>query len=383
MGHDQSLIAELEQAIQSGSKDKRVETLRRITDLFVADADRFNDQQIEIFDDVLGRLIKRIEGKALAELSNRLAPVSNAPIEVIRRLAHENDVAVAAPILRQSQRLTDKDLIEIAETKNQGHLLAIASRATVGSHVTDALLKRGDRDVVHTLAENTGARFSEIGFATLVKHAETDEHLAERVGLRLDVPLTLFRELLLRATEAVRSRLLSLAGPQSRDKIQHILAAISEDTQHEAGLQTERDYAAAYARAAEMKEKGKLTEAAILEFAKTDRYADLLASLSVMCGAPMALIEALLRSDHREGWLVPCKVAGLDWSTVRAILASRYIARPVADQTLDAARSDYSKLSQAGAGRILRFWQVRQTASKDELQIQLKRPPAPVAPVNV
>lgn len=132
-----------------------------------------------------------------------------------------------------------------------------------------------------------------------------------------------------------------------------------------------------------MKEKGKLTEAAILEFAKTDRYADLLASLSVMCGAPMALIEALLRSDHREGWLVPCKVAGLDWSTVRAILASRYIARPVADQTLDAARSDYSKLSQAGAGRILRFWQVRQTASKDELQIQLKRPPAPVAPVNV
>lgn len=383
MGHDQSLIAELEQAIQSGSKDKRVETLRRITDLFVADADRFNDQQIEIFDDVLGRLIKRIEGKALAELSNRLAPVSNAPIEVIRRLAHENDVAVAAPILRQSQRLTDKDLIEIAETKNQGHLLAIASRATVGSHVTDALLKRGDRDVVHTLAENTGARFSEIGFATLVKHAETDEHLAERVGLRLDVPLTLFRELLLRATEAVRSRLLSLAGPQSRDKIQHILAAISEDTQHEAGLQTERDYAAAYARAAEMKEKGKLTEAAILEFAKTDRYADLLASLSVMCGAPMALIEALLRSDYREGWLVPCKVAGLDWSTVRAILASRYIARPVADQTLDAARSDYSKLSQAGAGRILRFWQVRQTASKDELQIQLKRPPAPVAPVNV
>ncbi len=40
----QSLIAELESAIQSGSNDKRVDTLRRITDLFVADADRFNDQ---------------------------------------------------------------------------------------------------------------------------------------------------------------------------------------------------------------------------------------------------------------------------------------------------------------------------------------------------
>ena len=36
----QSLISELEDAIQSGSKDKRVDSLRRITDLFVADADQ-------------------------------------------------------------------------------------------------------------------------------------------------------------------------------------------------------------------------------------------------------------------------------------------------------------------------------------------------------
>lgn len=69
----QSLIAELESAIQSGSNDKRVDTLRRITDLFVADADRFNDQQIGTFDNVLSHLIKSIEGKALQELSRRLA----------------------------------------------------------------------------------------------------------------------------------------------------------------------------------------------------------------------------------------------------------------------------------------------------------------------
>ena len=64
-GH--SLISELEDAIQSGSKDKRVDSLRRITDLFVADANRLNDQQIDVFDDVLCHLIKRIEGKALEE----------------------------------------------------------------------------------------------------------------------------------------------------------------------------------------------------------------------------------------------------------------------------------------------------------------------------
>ena len=248
---DQSLIAELENAIQSGSKDKRVDTLRRITDLFVADADRLNDQQIDVFDDVLGHLIKRIEGKALAQLSQRLGPLNNAPIEVVRQLARDDNIAVAEPILTQSRRLSDSDLIEIANTKTQGHMLAISGRQQIAPSVTDALLQRGNQQVFHKLADNSGASFSENGFATLVNHSQRDLQLAEKVGLRLDVPLRLFRELLLRATEAVRSHLLALAGPESRDKIQRVLATIAEDAQHEAGFQNDHDYAAAHARLSE------------------------------------------------------------------------------------------------------------------------------------
>jgi hypothetical protein len=48
-----SLIDELEAAMKSGSSENRVTTLRRITDLFLHDADRLNDDQIRVFDDVL------------------------------------------------------------------------------------------------------------------------------------------------------------------------------------------------------------------------------------------------------------------------------------------------------------------------------------------
>jgi uncharacterized protein (DUF2336 family) len=365
MPQDQSLIAELESAIDSGSKDKRVDALRRITDLFVTDADRLSDQQIDVFDDVLSHLIKRIEGRALAELSQRLAPVNNAPLEVVRQLARDDDIAVAAPILTQSRRLSDHDLIDIANTKAQGHLLAIAARSQIASPVTDALIGRGDQQVFHKLAANSGANFSDNGFATLVRHSERDERLAETVGLRLDVPLKLFRELLLRATEAVRSRLLALAGPASRDKIQRVLTAIAEDAQQEAGFQSEHDYAEAHARMAELKSKGELDETVLFKAAKADRYADVIAALALLCGAPMPLIENLLQSEHREAWVIPCKVGGLDWPTVRVILSCRAMGRAMSDQTLDDARVDYYKLSQASAARVLRFWQVRQTAAKD------------------
>jgi uncharacterized protein (DUF2336 family) len=365
MNAGQSLIPELEDALHSGSKDRRVDTLRRITDLFVADADRYNDQQIAVFDNVLGQLIEEIEGKALAELSGRLGSIANAPIDVVRRLASDDDITIAEPILAQSRRLSDNDLIEIANTKTQGHLLAISGRAEIGANVTDVLLRRGERHVIHKLAENSSASFSENGFATLVSHSQHDEQLAEKVGLRRDVPLPLFRELLLRATEAVRSRLLAQAGPENRDKIRRVLGNIAEDAQHEAAFQNDRDYAAAHARILEMQRQGRLNEALLFELATADRYADMIAALSLLCGAPMQLIEGLLHSEHSEAWLIPCKVANLDWRTVRIILTCGSIKRTMSDQTLDSARADYYKLSQASSARVLRFWQVRKSAAND------------------
>ena len=108
----QSLIAELDDAIRSGSRDKRVDTLRRVTDLFVADADRLDNRQIHLFDDVLGHLIKRIEEKALVELSRRLGPITNAPTEVVRSLARHDNIAVVEPVLTQSARISDQDLMK-------------------------------------------------------------------------------------------------------------------------------------------------------------------------------------------------------------------------------------------------------------------------------
>jgi hypothetical protein len=208
----------------------------------------------------------------------------------------------------------------------------------------------------------------------LVKHSESDEHLAEKVGLRLDMPMQLFRELLRRATEAVRARLIALADPENRERIQRVLAAISQDTQHEAGFLSKRDYDEAHARTLALKSRGELNEAALFEFAKADRYADALAALSVLCGAPMQLVENLLQSEHREAWLIPCKAAGVEWPTVRGILNCHSVRRSLSDTALDAARAEYSKLSQRSAGRVLRFWQVRQSA-KDAAAANGSAPP--------
>ena len=72
MGATLSLIPELEQVVQHGSREKRVETLQRITALFLDGASRYNDEHVDLFDDVFGLLIEEIESKARAELSSHL-----------------------------------------------------------------------------------------------------------------------------------------------------------------------------------------------------------------------------------------------------------------------------------------------------------------------
>ena len=64
----ESLLDELQATLAHGTVARRVETLRRVTDLFVNGANRLNEDQVALFDDVIGLLIDQIEIKALVEL---------------------------------------------------------------------------------------------------------------------------------------------------------------------------------------------------------------------------------------------------------------------------------------------------------------------------
>jgi len=354
----ESLIAELEFAVKD-DRD-RTKTLRRITDLFLNDADRLTDEQIKVFDDVLCLLIRRIESRALIELSKRLAPVDNSPIEAIRQLARNEEIDVAGPVLTQSRRLPVNDLVEIAATMSQAHLLAISGRAQLDECVTDVLLSRGDEDVVFKLATNSGARFSQTGYEILVKDAEGDDRLAETVGLRFDIPPRLLHELLQRATEAVRDRILALAPPETRDEVQRVIADIAKAVSNSAVAQ--RDFTYAEGVVLGLEKSGKLNEGALLDFITQRKYEETTVTLARLCSSSLKLVAGLMVGLRNDALLIPCKAADLKWPTVEAILRNRHSNHKIADQVIALAHNDYDRLSVATAQRTLRFMQVREAA---------------------
>lgn len=161
------VLEHLERAVARGSSQTRINIMRQVTDLFLTAPTKLAEEQLSLFGDVINRLIGRLESHALAELSERLAPGSNAPSQVMRQLGANDAIGVAGPVLAGSNRLTDETLVEIAESKSQSHLSKIAERGQLSPTVTDILVDRGDHEVVKKLAANTGARFSNTDMSTL------------------------------------------------------------------------------------------------------------------------------------------------------------------------------------------------------------------------
>src|SRR5580658_6204916 len=160
MSVNQKIIGEVESAIANGSYGRRAEILGRVTDLFIAGATHLSDEEVALFDDVITRLAVEIEVSTRALLSIRLAPIPNAPPRTIRTLAFDDAIEVAEPVLRQSPRLSDADLVENARIKGQGHMLAISRRNHLSELVTNVLVERGDQPVLMSTIENRGAKFS-------------------------------------------------------------------------------------------------------------------------------------------------------------------------------------------------------------------------------
>jgi uncharacterized protein (DUF2336 family) len=351
-----SLIPELEEVIQRGSRKKRAETLQRITSLFLHGANSYSEQHVDLFEHVFGRLIEEIESQARAELSARLAPVPNAPAKVLRALAKDDDIAVAGPVLKLAPRLSDTDLVDVARTKSQAHLQAISARRVLGEAVTDVLVGRGDREVARSVAGNRGARISAIGFSCLVKRAADDGVLAEKVGLRPDIPPPMFRELLMRATAVVRKRLLASAAPEVKAEIRDVLAKVSKEVGARVGP---RDYGDAQRLVLNLNRVGQMNEPALAAFCSDGKYEESVVGLAALAKVPVNVADRLMSGDRPDPVLILCKAAGLGWSTVKGIFQIHPNGERISQHGLDEAFANYSRLSASTAQRVARFWQIR------------------------
>jgi uncharacterized protein (DUF2336 family) len=357
----ENLLDELQATLAHGTVARRVETLRRVTDLFINGAVDFSDEQIGLFDDVFQCLMEHIETSAKALLANRLAPIDTAPPLTIRALAFDDLIEVAAPVLSRSERLDDEALIETARNKSQAHLMAISTRRVLSGAVTDVLVLRGNDEVIQSTVNNPGAEFSERGFTRLVNRAEGDDNLATCLGMRPTIPRHLYLKLLAKASVTVRERL-EVANPQQAAEVP---TAVREATRlaRTSPSAMSRETAIAHALVKSLYEDGRLDEHQVAAFAEAGKFDEANAAVAALANVSVSIAENMMVETRAEGVMILAKVSGMSWSTVKAIIHMRDALSGLEPTDLGACKATYERLRPSTAQQVLRFHRMQQTAA--------------------
>jgi uncharacterized protein (DUF2336 family) len=262
-------------------------------------------------------------------------------------------------VLTQSSRLDDDALIEAARNKSQAHLLAISNRKSISGAVTDVLVLRGNDEVVQNTVNNPGAEFTERGFTRLVNRAENDDDLATCVGLRPGIPRHLYLKLVAKASDAVRDRLESANPAQAKQ----VSGAVKEATRRARAAKSAvtEQTAIAHALIMSLFDDGRLDELQIASFAEAGKFDETNASIAALANVPVTIAENMMIETRAEGVMILAKVAGLAWSTVRAIINLRDGLAGSGEPTdLTACKATYERLRPSTAQQVLRFHRMQQ-----------------------
>jgi uncharacterized protein (DUF2336 family) len=373
-----SLVNEIQDAPISGHTQRQLRALTRITDLFVAGAGRHSKQQIELFNEVFKTLVAVIELETRIKLSRHLATIPDAPSALVRAFAFDDTVAVAAPVLSESAALSDSDLVASASTQGQGHLHAIARRRTLSEVITEVLIERGEPNVVHTVAKNEGARFSDGSFRELVARAGDDAQLALHVGMRHDIPRHHFLKLLETASASVCARI-AAANPQYVDAVQDAVTEVIDDINSEIRKQSP-DHARAKSRVKRLQNWHELNESNVHLAARSQNFEQAAVALSVLACCPIEMAERAILNENPGVVQVIAKAADCSWATVKALLLMNAAGRRMSEADLAGARENYQRLEVQTAKRVVEFYEARRDArTVDSPPIAPRAPASPEA----
>jgi hypothetical protein len=365
-----SFLQELDEAVSRGTPESRMRALWHTTDLMIAG--RYSDDEIWTFGAVVGRLAEEIEVAARAQLAKRLARFDRAPVNIIHKLAFDDEIEVAGPVLRDSERLEPYALVANVCTKSQTHMMAISERASIEETVTDVLVTRGNQEVVNSVAKNDGARFSEFGFLHMIKRAENDSILAENLGLRKDIPRQIFQQLIAKASDDVRKRLEG-ERPEMADQIQSSVTDVAGELQSKFGP-VSRSYFVAKRVVTTQFRQGNLNENSISGYARQHRQDEVTIGLSLLCSLPGDVIERALMDRNREMLLILAKALDFSWATTMALLFLGARDHRITALDLNNLEGEFGRLNLETSRSVLKFYQSRKNAGA--AATETKRQPA-------
>jgi len=344
------------------SSDKRRVLLREVTDLFfeTSDQDR-SAQESEDFDVILSSVSQEMAEEVRIELAERFADTPDAPYRLVRQLASDEQISVAGKVLQKSFALKDDDLVTIAHSRGQEHLLAIAGRDHVPEAVSDAVVQRGDDETLARLASNEGAAISRKSMETLVDRAQDATILHGPLVHRASLPPDLLNEMYAFVEDRLKQKILERNEALSESELEGALK--NRRARPDDALPADYEDARKFVRNAKLR---KQVDASFLARQLRDgEETRFLIAFADTAQIDFNAARSVFRNPSQEPLALVCKAAGLD----RSLFVTLALLRAgEGGPDLGHAQSlgkVYDETPREAAERVMRFWKVRKAAETE------------------
>jgi len=295
--------------------DVRCELAKKIGRLLPGLEPQESHRVRELAIEVMERLANDNLPRVRAILAEEIKSARDVPAHIVRRLAHDLEVIVSAPILEYSPLLSDDDLIEvIATARVEGKMAAIARRVSVGAALSDAIVATLDVSAVAALLANPNAQIREDTLDRIVENAAEVEAWHQPIVLRTDLSLRAVRRIAGFVASSLLSQLQQLStldeetaamlAKRVRERIE--VESLSED----AGATEERAAAAVQ----EASNENRLDDEFVLAAIDSGDRRLVACALSCLAKTPKPIVDRILLSHSGKA------ITALVW---RARLAMR------------------------------------------------------------
>ena len=345
---------------QEPSSERRRELMRGVTDLFFNADAAHGAGEMALFDDVLSQLPGDMEAAVRVELAQRMAQAESAPRGLIHRLARDEAIEVAAPVLQGSAALTDDDLLAVAHLRGQQHLRAISQRATVSTVVSEAIVERGDDQTLGVLLRNQGAALSRQTQEIAVDRATANPELHEAVVGRRSLSPDLLNEMYFVVEAKLRGEILDRNAGIDPAELEAALASGRKRVAAADGALPD-DYAVAEAEIRALHKRGGLTPPVLAGFLRNRATSKFLISLCELADIDFHTARRILERREIDALAIVCRAADFDRSlflTFAVLILDRE------SNAMGRAREYgelYEGLTRDVAQRTIRFWRLRRT----------------------
>jgi uncharacterized protein (DUF2336 family) len=309
-----------------------------------------------MFDEIVGFVASDLETAVRVELAKRVA-MTPAPVQRTARRLALDEIDVARVVIEGSQALTDRDIVEVIQTKSQEHMLAVTKRPEIGETVSSALVERGEDLVVASLLANKGAKINRETFERVADRAQYSPVLHAPFVRNANAPIDLLNSVYLKVEGELKREILNKFHGVSPAELEAAIEKSRTRLSTAYGV-IPADFVAASQAVSKLEVRGALQPPVLVQLLRDGHRTQFQIAFAKLVDIEFDLAIRVIDSQDLDAMAMLCRGAGFDralFVTLCMLLGGQGYAMAKAE----AFGQLYEQVPAAAAQRALRFWKVR------------------------